>query len=153
MKLMFLFLVIFLTSTCLSAMDIDSGFEVTINTYADGILLEMDNRDSDLQLTVAGPGDFRFTQRYSSANPVFLDINNANGERLEDGFYKYEAMPLPAFTISREESSKMPDRNSLINTTGPKVSAVTGSFRIVNGMIIDPELVEYTASTEKEAAK
>lgn len=153
MKHIFLFLIIFLTSTCLCAKEIDIDFKVNVNTYADGILLEIENHDSDFQLTVAGPGNSRYTRRYSSDEPVFLDINNTNGEQLEDGFYKYEAMPLPAFTISREESSKMPDRNSLKNTTGPKVSAVTGSFRIVNGMIIDPELVEYTASTEQEAAK
>ena len=141
MKLLHLFLVGLLASTCLNAQDIDYNLLVNVTSYADGVLLETPNRDLDLQLTLAGPNNYRYTQRYSSADPVFIDINHTNGQSLEDGFYKYEAMPMPTITISREESSKMPDRNSLMNTTGPKVSAVSGSFRIVNGMIIDPDLV------------
>jgi len=64
---------------------------------------------------------------------------------LTDGSYKYEAWPVPAVSYSREESARMPDRNSLKNTTGPRVSPVSGSFRIVDGIIDDPELVEYDA--------
>jgi len=127
--------------------------QVNATTYADGILLEADKRDTNLQLTIAGPENSRYTQSYSSADPVFLDISNTNGKPLADGFYKYEVWPIPAATISREESSKMPDRNSLMNTTGPKVSAVSGSFRIVNGSIDDPELIEYDAGIAQEEAK
>ena len=144
---------VFSVSTYLNAKDIDSSFKVTATTYADGVLLEAGNRDVDLQLTIAGPDNSRYTQRYSPTEPVFLDINNTNGQPLADGFYKYEVWPIPAVTYSREESSSMPDRNSLMNTTGPKASAVSGNFRIVNGLIDDPELTEYDAGTELEMAK
>ncbi len=153
MKSIFLFLVIFSISTNLNAKGNDSSFKVTATTYADGVLLVANNRDINLQLTVSGPGNYRSAQRYSSADPVFLDINNANGKPLADGFYKYEAWPVPAVTYSREESSSMPDRNSLMNTTGPKVSSASGNFRIVNGLIDDPELVEYEFGMAQEVVK
>ena len=153
MKSLFLFLAIFSVSTCLNAAGNDNSFNVNATTYADGVLLEADNRDINLQLTIAGPDNSRYTQKYSSADPVFLDINNTNGQPLADGFYKYEVRPIPMVTYSREESSSMPDRNSLKNTTGPKVSAVSGSFRIVNGFIDDSELVEYGAEISEGTVK
>lgn len=153
MKLIILFLAIFSVSTSLNAKGIDGNFKVATKTYADGILFEADNRDINLQLTVAGPDNARYTQRYSSADPAFLNISNTNGQPLADGFYKYEVWPIPAVTYSREESSSMPDRNSLKNTTGPKVSAVSGSFRIVNGVIDDPELIEFDAGVSEGTVK
>ena len=143
MKALFLFLAVLLASTCLYAKGVNNDFKVNTTNYADGILLEADNRDICLQLTIAGPGNSRHTQKYASAESVFIDINDANGQPLADGLYKYEAWPVPAVSYSREESSRMPDRNSLENTTGPDVSPVSGSFRIVNGVIDDPELIEY----------
>ena len=145
MKVTFLFLAVFLASTCLNAQGIDNSFNVNATNYADGILLESDNRDIGLQLTVAGPDNSRYTEKYSSADPVFIDINDANGQPLVDGSYQYEVWPVPAISYSREESSAMPDRNNLKNTTGPEVSPVSGSFRIVNGIIDDPDLVEFDA--------
>ena len=139
-KLIFVAIPLLAICTYAQAAGTNSGIQAT--TYSDGVLFEADNRKTDLQLTIAGPGNSRSTQRYSAADPVFIDINDTNGQPLPDGLYKYEAWPIPEVTYTREESSAMPDRNSLENTTGSGVSAVSGSFRIVNGLISDPELME-----------
>ncbi|MBE9550303.1 MAG: hypothetical protein IMF09_12935 [Proteobacteria bacterium] len=48
----------------------------------------------------------------------------------------------------------MPDRNSIKNTTSSRnISPVSGTFRIVNGSVIDPELSEYGTRASQEAAK
>ena len=147
MKYFFLLIVVLLTPMSISAQFVEDNFKVDVSTYSDGVLLETRDAGYGLQLRLGGPGHFRFSQTYSAAESAFIDINNVGGQTLEDGFYKYEVWPLPAVTYSREESSAMPDRNSIENTTGPKVSSVSGSFRIVAGLIVDPELVEFGANT------
>ena len=144
-KSIFLFLAIFLVSTGLNAKGVDNSFKIDATTYSDGVLLVAVNRDNDFQLTIAGPGNSSYTRKYPSADPVFLDINDTNGEALADGLYQYEVWPIPAVTYTREESSRMPDRNNIKHESGPAVSPVGGSFRVVNGIIDDPELVEYDA--------
>jgi len=153
MKSILLFLAILLVSSSVYAKGGERSFEVKSTNYADGVLLEADNRDLDLQLTVSGPDNTRFTQKHFAGDTVFFDINDANGEQLGDGFYQYEVMPVPARTYTREESSKMPDRNSVKNTTSYQVSAVNGSFQVANGQIVDTELFEYDAEIEQGMVK
>lgn len=154
MKSILLFLAMLLVSSSIYAKGAERSFEVKSTNYADGVLLEANNQDQDLQLTVSGPDNMRFTQKHFAGDPAFLDINDANGQQLTDGFYKYEVKQMPSRTYSREESSNMPDRNSIKNTTGGRsVSAVNGSFRVSNGQIVDTELIEYDAEIEQGMAK
>jgi hypothetical protein len=152
-KSIFLFLIILLVSTGLSAKGVDNNFNVNTTTYSDGILLMAENQNTDLQLTIAGPGNSRYTRKYSSADSVFLDINDTNGVPLSDGLYQYEVWPVPAVTYTREESSRMLDRNDIKHESGPVVSPVSGSFRVVNGEIDDPDLLEYDASVSEGAVE
>lgn len=116
---------------------------IQATTYTDGVLFEVNAEDQGMQLVVSGPGKSVNSKRYSSADPVFLNTNGDGGEPMPDGLYKYEATVIPAITISREESANMRDRNLLIGKSDPKSSPVSGYFRIADGMVVDPMLVEY----------
>jgi hypothetical protein len=146
MKRLFLCLLVLSLSTSAYSQDEGNSVGIQVVTYADGVLLEAENNSIDIQLTVVGPNNSVISQKYSGGETVFLDINAANGGQLPDGLYKYEAWPVPAVTISREESSKMPNRNDISLKAGPAVSPVSGSFRIVNGAMADPDLVEFSAA-------
>ena len=150
MKRLFLFLLVLLFATSAYSQVEDSGVSILAVTYTDGVLLEAENNSVDIQLTVAGPDNSVTTQKYSGGETVFLDINAG---QLPDGLYKYEAWPIPAVTISREESSRMPNRNDISLDSGPSVSPTSGSFRIVNGEIADPDLVEFSAAVLEGASE
>lgn len=119
------------------------GTSIQAFQQPDGIVFDVKGGDVDMQLDVSGPGQVAFSRRYAYADSVFFNITNARGVALPDGLYKYEARPLPALTISREESSRMVDRNTIYGKTDPKVSPVSGTFRIVNGGVVDSGLDEY----------
>ena len=121
------------------------GTSIQASQQPDGILFDVKGGDVDLQLNVSGPGTAFYSRHYAYAESVFFNINDASGAALPDGLYKYEARPIPAVTISREESSRMKDRNVLYGKSAAKISPVSGTFRIVNGGVIDPNYDEYAA--------
>jgi len=123
----------------------DGGASIQASQHPDGILFDVKGGDVDMQLNISGPGNATFSRHYAYAESVFFNINDASGVALPDGLYKYEARPLPAVTISRAESSRMKDRNVLNGKTDPKISPVSGTFRIVNGGVIDPNYDEFAA--------
>ena len=144
MNRILIMLVAMAVATGASAKDTEkSGASIQASQHPDGILFDVRGGDVDLQLTVSGPGKAVFSQRYAYAESVFFNINDASGVALPDGLYKYEAKPIPAVTISRQESSRMKDRNVLYGKSDPKVSPVSGTFRIVNGGVIDPNFDEF----------
>lgn len=145
MNRFFIFLAIMLIATSAWSKGVGNDTSIQASTHPGGILFELKGGDADLQLSVSGPGNIAYARRYVAADSVFLDITNANGKALGDGLYKYEARPIPAITISREESSGMMDRNVLYGKTDAKISPVSGTFRIVHGAVIDPSVNEYDA--------
>ena len=153
MNRLFIFLAILILTTNVHSQDAGNAAGIQAITYADGILLEVDSPDIDLQVTIAGPANSSYTQKYPGVGPVFLDINDTNGQPLADGLYQYEVWPVPVTHYSREESSRMPDRNDISHKAGPKASSVSGSFRIVNGSIADSELIEYDANHPEGAVE
>lgn len=146
MKRILVFLTILMIATVAYAKGAGNNATIQASAHPDGILFDVRGGDVDLQLNVSGPGDVVFTQRHAYAESIFLDIKNVDGKRLADGLYKYEARPMPAVMISREESSKMLDRNVLYGKTDAKISAFSGTFRIVNGSVVDPDYDEYDTS-------
>jgi len=114
-------------------------------TYADGVLFESGNAGLEYTLKVSGPANVTIERQTKFSEPSFISIRNEEEGPLPDGLYKYEARVIPAFTISREESSKLRDRNVLNGKTEPKLSPVSGNFRIVNGVVLDPDLEEFDA--------
>ena len=146
MRYKLLLLLVTLVSTNLHAKAVNENFSIDATVYSDGILLIADDSNNGLHLTVGGPGNKTFKRSYPSSDAAFLDINDTAGEKLPDGLYKYEIYPIPAVIYTREESSRMPGRNDVDFGSGPTVSPVSGSFRVINGEIADSELQEFDAS-------
>lgn len=122
------------------------GASIQASQHPDGLLFDVKGGDVDMQLTVSGPGKASYSKHYAYAESVFFNINDASGVALPDGLYKYEARPLPAVSITRAESSRMKDRNTLYGKTDPKLSPVSGTFRIVDGGVIDPHYDEFATA-------
>ena len=148
MNRILIFLVTLVVASGVYAKGADKGgASIQASQHPDGILFDVKGGDVDLQVDVSGPGKAMYSKHYAYAESVFFNINDASGVALPDGLYKYEARPLPAVSISREESSRMKDRNVLQGKTDAKLSPVSGSFRIVNGGVIDPHYDEYGIDT------
>ncbi len=133
-----------------NAKGLEGNATIEATTYADGVLFQVDKSETNLQLNISGPTQ-AYSQRYSDGDSIFLGIQQADGQVWADGLYKYEVWPVPAVSISREESSKMPDRNSLVHKSRPPVFALSGNFRISNGMVVDPDLGESDSLVSVEA--
>ncbi len=143
-RLLFVFLATLVLATGVNAKSADKGgASIEVFQQADGMLFNVRGGDTDLQLDISGPGKAMYSKHYSYAESVFFNVNDASGVKLPDGLYKYEARPMPAVRISRAESSSMTDRNVLYGKTDAKLSPVSGTFRIVNGGVVDPNINEF----------
>jgi hypothetical protein len=148
MKLIPLLLVVLMASTNLFAKDADRPFAVEATNYPDGVLLQSENSDVGLQVSIAGPDGNVVSMSFAAFDPAFIFASDTSGQPIADGLYNYEVRPVPSKTYTREESSAMPDRNSVNFYKGPSVSPVNGSFRVVQGRIVDSELIEDYANVE-----
>lgn len=117
--------------------------DIQATSFSDGILFDVNVEDADLEVNISGPGNLAQTKRYAYAESVFVEAAESNGKSMPDGLYKYEARAVPAITISREESSAMLGRNELDGKTDAKMNPVSGTFRIVNGSVVDSDYEEY----------
>ena len=149
MKRIFTSLVVLLFATSVYSQGVGKNAGIHATTYSDGVLFEPGHSNNEFMLNISGPDNAVIEKRYSSAEPAFFSVNNENRGPLPDGLYKYEARAIPAFTISREESSKLRDRNTLVGKSDPKSSPVSGHFRIMNGVVVDSSLEEFTARGKK----
>ena len=129
-----------LTFATISFADTQTGIQAI--TYSDGVLFESSDNSTNYQLNVFGAGNSTYQRSYETSGYLFLDTSTGEDGPLADGLYKYKARPIPALTISRAESSNMEDRNSLSRKSAPAVSAISGSFRILNGQVVDSMLEE-----------
>ncbi len=145
MNRILIFLSILLVANATHAKGVGKDAGIEVSTYPNGLVFDVRRSDTDLQLTISGPGNYVSSRRHPYAESVFLGITNATGKRLADGLYKYEARPMPAVSISREESSIMQGRNVLHGKTDAKISPFSGTFRIANGRVVDPAYDEYNA--------
>lgn len=116
--------------------------ELQVQTYSDFVVFDSLDDTVDLQVNVSGPDGFRLTERRSGAEPAVVDLLDKSGNRLADGLYKYEVYAVPRVTIPREISSAMPDRNEVREQIGPGPSPLSGSFRVLDGEIMDGLEVE-----------
>lgn len=145
MSRILIFVTILLFATSVYSQGVGNTVAIQATTYADGVLFEANDNNTDFILNVSGPANSAFAKQYLSSGRIFININNEDGGPLADGLYKYEAQAVPAFAISREESSKMPDRNVLMGKSDPKSSPVSGNFRVLDGMVVDPLFEEFGA--------
>ena len=145
MKRILVLLMILLSATSVYAKGVNNDAAVQAKTYPDGVLFEAGDSAKDFNLNFSGPGKIVFSRKITTAGPVFINILDEEGDLLPDGLYKYEAKAIPSFTISRQESAQMKDRNVLLGKSEPKVSPVSGNFRILNGAVVDPSFEEFDA--------
>lgn len=118
----------------------DVSADIQIQLFSDFVAFELNNDAFNMNVNIAGPADYFYSQTYPGTETAFLDLANANG--MADGLYKYEVKPVPVRQISQRVSSAMPDRNTLYGKSAPKVSPVSGTFRILDGQIVDAQLPE-----------
>jgi hypothetical protein len=133
--------VLLLTAFSSLARETATDFSVQATTYVDGILLESNRVDYDLELMIAGPDGIISRSRHGSRNPVFLAIDSFEHGQMTDGLYKYEIVPLPLISLTREAGADGQDP-AVVGRLAPKTSRINGSFRIVDGAIVDPDAVE-----------
>lgn len=123
--------------------------DILVVSYPDFVAVDLVSKSHDMQFQVAGPNGYRTTQKYGSDATGFFETQSAEGVVLADGLYKWEAWTTPKDMISREESSAMPDRNNMTlsnNSSGP--GRISGSFRVVDGLIVDPDREESIESEQ-----
>jgi len=136
---------VLLSATSTYAKGVADAAAVQATTYSDGVLFEAAASASEYKLNFSGPGDAVFSRKVSGNGPLFINISDEEGGPLPDGLYKYEARAIPTLAISREESSRMKDRNVLYGKTDPKSSPISGTFRIQNGEVVDSSFEEFDA--------
>jgi hypothetical protein len=118
------------------------GGDIQVETFSDFVMLNMHNEGFDMAVQISGPAGFMESRMLPGSGAAYIDVVNAKGQRLADGLYKYEIKPVPAVSLSREESAAMVDRNVLVGKSADKVSPVSGSFYIVGGQIMDAQMTE-----------
>lgn len=134
---------ILLLAASVSAKNPVNEIKIQAVTVEDGVMIKAVENNQAFSLNLSGPAGLNFSKSYRQAETAFIDINDVDGQPLADGLYKYEIKALPAIRISREESSTMPDRNDLKRKSSTKASPVNGSFRVVNGWVVDDQIEEF----------
>jgi hypothetical protein len=114
--------------------------EILVVTYPDFVAFDLVSESHDLETIVVGPEGYRHERRYPSDQTAYLEAQSPDDGALADGLYKWEAWATPRKVIPREVSSAMPDRNAM--HTSSRSGRISGSFRVVEGLIVDPDLAE-----------
>lgn len=120
----------------------DVSNDIQVNRFTDFVAFELNSDAFNMNVSIAGPDNYSFAREYQGSETAFFDLTDASGGAMADGLYKYEIKPVPVRRFSRAESSAMPDRNTLYGKSAAKVSPVSGSFRVVNGQVVDAGLFE-----------
>ncbi|KAA9133522.1 hypothetical protein F3N42_04015 [Marinihelvus fidelis] len=137
MKRMLLCMGLALASGSVVAASADSDFQVEASEFLGGIMLQSSRADVDLDVTLVAPDGTRAKERYPSNEPVFLDVADRS---LPDGLYRYEVRPVAA--VKRSPSEVPANLRGLVSTGAPELAAVSGTFRVVNGEIVNASEAE-----------
>ena len=103
----------------------------------DGVYFEADEFSGGMSLRVKGPDQFIWNGTVDKGESMFLDATNLNDKALPDGLYKYELVMTPAVLVNRGTMS-VAEQNAFRSANAVKRSPISGSFRVVNGAILDP---------------
>jgi len=103
----------------------------------DGVYFDAGDFSGGMNLRVKGPGDFYWNGNADRGESMFLDATNLKGKALPDGLYKYELVMTPAVLVNRGTMS-VAEQNAFRSANAVKRSPISGSFRVVNGAILDP---------------
>ncbi len=138
---------VFLAASCTTALAQSSDNQFAAATgMGSGVRWDVAGPHAAVTLTVSTPDGQVFTKEFSAGNTPEFRLLDANGERLPDGQYIYELRLTPiiakdireklkaarASGNSDEVQREMRKRGSV----PAKVQVQSGSFAVVNGMII-----------------
>lgn len=131
-------------SLCAHADASDQG--IIIETYADFVAVDRVDTSSNLRMVVTGPAGYRQTLDHGADEIAYIETRSAEGVALADGLYTYEVWTEPKTLLTRATDDPRAGRDAGLKTkariTGGRTS---GSFRVVNGVIVDPNLKEAPA--------
>lgn len=112
-------------------------FEIQAFPTDRGVVLQSNNADIDLGLTLAAPDGSTVTSVYRGNEAIPLEAHTGD---LPDGLYTYEIRPI---VLTGPTSDATPYN---LRGLGPEkstgLSPTSGSFRVVNGQVTIPDLVE-----------
>jgi len=112
--------------------------EMRTEVLEDGVLFISDGNIGNSTVVLRGPGQYVTTLRFDAGTDPFIDARFVNGKPLADGLYKYELVSSPR----KMAFAPADKRNEFSGITDPKNSPVSGSFRVVHGVVVDPYLEE-----------
>jgi hypothetical protein len=125
-----------------SAQARDISRDIIVETYPDFVAIDLVSDTHNVEYTVTGPGGFHQRQLNALDAAAYVELQSADGATLADGLYKWEAWATPKKIIPREKSMAMANRNDFRMSTGAGNSRISGSFRVVDGLIVNPDVVE-----------
>ena len=143
-------IILFLAALWICAPALAAQPVVTPVVLEDVVLFESSQQLGQSTISLRGPGTFMTKLDFEAGAMPYIDINYVNGAALADGLYKYQITTAPvarwSLTAGSRGSGKTPsysgDRNAFSGMTDPKISHVSGTFRIVDGITVDPNLQE-----------
>ncbi len=90
-----------------------------------------------------GPWGFRQSLDHSEDQAAYFEARSAEGVALADGLYTYEAWTEPKVLVTRSADDPRAGRDAgLKSKTMSDIDTVSGSFRVVDGQIVDAGLQE-----------
>lgn len=109
-----------------------AGKPVKANVHASGVSFSANENHSGATLTVTGPNDYY--QQKKGASVASLGINDT----LADGLYTYEITLEP-----REKRERPEEGDSSESSQNAQTGSISsGSFRVVNGVVVNPNITE-----------
>lgn len=140
--------VLLVSGLAVSAQARDLSQDIIVETYPDFLAIDLVSETHDVEYVISGPDNYHQRKRNTVDATAYVEMQDQQGVSLADGVYKWEAWATPRETISREESMAMPNRNDLSMTMATRNNRISGSFRVVNGQIVDSGEQELDLKSE-----
>jgi len=103
----------------------------------DGVYFDAGDFSGRMSMSVKGPENFYWKGSGERGESMFLDAANLNGAALADGLYVYEMDFIPAVLVNRSNMS-VAEQDAHARSFKNIPSPISGSFRVVNGAIVEP---------------
>ena len=136
------FLVIFVAALASGiGAQVDQTHWASVRFTANQIIWVPSASGNRLSVTVTGPGDYAFTHVYKKNELAIFQAIDPDGNPLPDGSYNYEIEEL----LDNPNKRPANDKNGLPEKSpgkGPLFQRLSGSFTVLNGVLVDPNLEE-----------
>lgn len=124
----------------------DSAHNIIVERYTDFVAVDRLDATRNLNVVLAGPEGYRKEMRQTADEAAFIETRDVDGTTLPDGLYHFEAWTEPQKLVTRSPDDPRAGRDAGLERTARVFSdTVSGSFRVVDGVIVDPSLEEAPA--------